>query len=249
MKQITALMLLITTTTLIAGWGNNERYKETREDIIDADRNLIEVDGGTNGGVSVMGWDRNEIKVTAEITTWARTEREAEAMAAAISIDYGQTIHAKGPSMGRKQGWSVSFALHVPYESNLDLRAHNGGISIGDVTGEIDFKTLNGGVSLDNLAGDVRGRTTNGGVRVTLTGKTWQGNGLDVETTNGGIRMSVPADYSADLETGTVNGGINIDFPVTVSGKITKRLVTSLGKGGALIRVKTTNGGVKINQI
>ena len=250
MRKSFALILLVWTASALAGgWGDNERFRETREETIAADRNLIWVDGGTNGGVSVEGWDRNEIKVTAKVSVWAKTREDAESMAAEIEIDLGDKIHAVGPDMGRKQGWAVSFELMVPRESNLELRAHNGGISIENVTGTMDFKTLNGGIHLRGLAGDVQGRTTNGGLKITLDGSTWQGAGLDVETTNGGIVMDVPADYNADLETGTVNGGINIDFPVTVSGRITKRLVTSLGDGGALIRIKTTNGGVKIREI
>ena len=54
--------------------------------------------------------------------------------------------------------------------------------------------------------------------------------------------------YSAHLETGTVNGGVDIDFPVTVQGKIGRRITTDLGKGGATIRLITTNGGVDIRQ-
>ena len=63
------------------------------------------------------------------------------------------------------------------------------------------------------MSGDVHGRTSNGGVDVDLDGATWQGEGLDVETSNGGVRLRMPEQYSARLEAGTVNGGINVDFP------------------------------------
>jgi hypothetical protein len=71
---------------------------------------------------------------------------------------------------------------------------------------------------------------------------------LDVKTTNGGIVMSVPANYSAHLETGTVNGSLQIGFPVTVQGNITRELAVNLGSGGPTIRARTTNGGVRINR-
>ena len=94
----------------------------------------------------------------------------------------------------------------------------------------------------------MRGRTTNGGVEAELTGDTWEGTGLDLETTNGGVRLRIPEDYSARLETGTVNGGIDIDFPVTVQGRIGREFSTTLGGGGPLLRAETTNGHVRISR-
>ena len=79
---------------------------------------------------------------------------------------------------------------------------------------------------------------------------TWDGRGMDVETTNGGLTMYVPDGYNARLETGTVNGGIDLDFPITIQGRMTRRnITTELGDGGPLIRAPTTNGGVRIRRI
>jgi DUF4097 and DUF4098 domain-containing protein YvlB len=83
---------------------------------------------------------------------------------------------------------------------------------------------------------------------VELEGANWEGETLDVKTTNGGIVMSVPENYSAHLETGTVNGHLSVDFPVTVQGRISKELAVNLGSGGATVRAMTTNGGVRIKR-
>jgi len=98
------------------------------------------------------------------------------------------------------------------------------------------------------VGGDVRGATTNGGLQIELDGARWSGTGLDARTTNGGVTVSVPRGYSAELETSTVNGGFDIDFPVTVQGLIGHTLRTTLGDGGPTIRAVTTNGGVRITQ-
>ena len=116
------------------------------------------------------------------------------------------------------------------------------------MTGRIEFSALNGGVNLSRVGGDVRGATTNGGLNVELSGARWEGEALDVSTTNGGVSMSIPENYSAHLETGTVNGRLNVDFPVTVQGEITRELAVNLGSGGATIRAMTTNGGVSIRR-
>src|SRR2546428_12573332 len=76
-----------------------------------------------------------------------------------------------------------------------------------------------------------------------MQGDHWDGAGLDVETHNGGVRLTLPATYSAELETGTTNGRISIDFPVTVQGRIDRHLTATLGAGGPKDRAITTNGG------
>ncbi|HYN23842.1 MAG TPA: hypothetical protein VES69_02230 [Pyrinomonadaceae bacterium] len=209
----------------------------------------ITVDARKNGGVSVKGWDRSEVLVRARIQTSASTQSEADDLAKQIRIETGGgKIFAEGPENRRDYHWDVSYEIFVPRRSDLSLEAYNGGISIADVSGRIEFTGHNGGVVLKRVGGLVRGGTTNGGVVVELDGARWDGETLDVKTTNGGIVMSVPENYSAHLETGTVNGHLSVDFPVTVQGRITRELAVNLGSGGPTVRATTTNGGVKIKR-
>jgi hypothetical protein len=229
-------------------WGRDrEQFCDVREQTIPA-RSSIRVDGRDNGGIEVIGWDRNEILVRSKIQAQAGTQAEAKEMADAIKIDVGDEIRADGPSTRWRSSWSVSYEIHVPRKANLDLTANNGGITISQVDGRIEFETTNGGVSLTGVAGNVRGSTSNGGVDVELTGDRWVGEGLDVRTSNGGVELAIPESYNARLETGTVNGGMNIQFPITVQGRIDRRLTTQLGTGGPLVRVTTTNGGVTLRR-
>ncbi len=209
----------------------------------------ITVDARKNGGVSVKGWDRNEVLVRARIQTSASTQSEADDLAKQIRIETGGgKIFAEGPENRRDYHWDVSYEIFVPRRTDLSLEAYNGGISIADVSGRIEFTGHNGGVVLKRVGGLVRGGTTNGGLVVELDGARWDGETLDVKTTNGGIVMSVPENYSAHLETGTVNGHLSVDFPVTVQGRITRELAVNLGSGGPTVRATTTNGGVKIKR-
>jgi hypothetical protein len=229
--------------------GNEgEEYCEVREYTLDA-RDRLSVDATPNGGISVEGWDRNEILVRAKVHARARSESDAVEMSREIDIGVGSTIEADGPRTGRNEGWSVSFRIYVPTNTSLDLKSTNGGIGITDVYGDIEFKTTNGGVHLERLAGDVYGRTTNGSLKIVLDGSGWEGDGMDVRTTNGGVRVTIPENYNAHLETGTVNGSFQIDFPVTVSGRIDRRnFNVDLGSGGKTIKVSTTNGGVVVER-
>ena len=128
----------------------------------------------------------------------------------------------------------------------LEVSTVNGAISLEGVTGPVVLNTVNGGIRLTEVAGDVHAETTNGGVSATLSGTTWQGAGLDLRTTNGGVTLEIPRGYNARLETGTTNGGFSTDFPITIQGSLGRRITTTLGKGGPMIRATTVNGGVRI---
>jgi Toastrack DUF4097 len=231
-------------------WGGDRAsHCVIKEQMVAAPGGTITVDGRKNGGVTVKGWDRNEIFVRAKIQTWADTDAEAQALAGQIRIEIGgANIHAEGPETRDHHGWAVSFEVSAPRNSNLSLKAHNGGIGVTDVRGQIEFSTLNGGVTLRRLAGNVKGETMNGGLSIDLAGAGWDGGGMDVRTTNGGVTLSIPENYSAHLETGTVNGGLKTDFPITLQGEVKRELSLDLGGGGQTIRAVTTNGGVSIKR-
>lgn len=232
-------------------WSSDKSVShcEIKEQTLPASGDTIAVDGRRNGGVSIKGWERNEILLRARVQTSGPTEAEAIELAKQITIETaGLKIFASGPEARDDRWWSVSYEVFVPQRSNLSLTTKNGGISISDVNGRLEFRAQNGGVNLRRVGGTVRGGTTNGGLNVELAGDRWDGEALDVSTTNGGVSMSIPENYSAHLETGTVNGHLSIDFPVTVQGDITRELSANLGSGGATIRAMTTNGGVKIRR-
>ena len=222
---------------------------EMREQNLGAPRGTIQIDPGVNGGVSVSGWDGADVLVRARIETAADTDSDARAMTSQIRIaSGGGNIQATGPETDSRHHWSVSYEIFAPRQSDIQAKAHNGGIKIADLRGNIEFDTVNGGVTLTRLSGEVHGRTTNGGLTVELAGDRWDGRGMDVTTTNGGVKMNVPSNYSAHFETATVNGGVKVDFPVAVQGRLTKEMSFDVGQGGATIKVTTTNGGVQIKR-
>jgi hypothetical protein len=228
--------------------GGDDRYErhcEIRELTLAAGR--IEVDAAPNGGIEVRGEKRSDVSLRAKVVAQAESIEDARALAAEVRIETSGVIRAVGPESRRHRHYWVSYELVVPEAAEMRLDTMNGGISLEDVKGSVEFKTVNGGVTIDRAAGSLRGRTTNGGVNVSLEGASWEGEGLDVETTNGGVRLKVPAAYNARLVTGTVNGGLEVDFPVTVQGKINRRLDVTLGRGGPTVRATTTNGGVVIS--
>ena len=234
-------------------WNNGDKVStsELRELTVAANGRL-EVDGARNGGISVRGENRSDVLVRACVQTWGSSEQEAKSLASSVRINTGSVIKADAPD---ETNWSVSYEIRAPRNSNLALRAMTGGISIKSIDGDIDVNTVNGGVSIADAAGTVRGRTTNGGLNVMLVGSGWKGSGLDLQTTNGGVNLSLPSDFAANVEAGTTNGGFSSDFPgLQVEkqgdhryGPQPKKVAASINGGGAPVRVVTMNGGIRIS--
>ncbi len=208
---------------------------------------------GMNGGVEIVGWDRDSVAISARIQVNARTEDDAQAVAKDIRIEAaGRSIRAIGPSaMGRRQSWSVTFVVYVPRRTDLTLATHNGPLCVIGVSGQMDLSTQNGPLSLEGVGGDVRARAQNGPLTVRLIGARWDGAGLDAETMNGPAVLRIPEGYNAKVDFGTVNGPMDVGFPltVTINGRVTDRISTTLGSGGPPVRVVTTNGPMSVRRL
>jgi DUF4097 and DUF4098 domain-containing protein YvlB len=229
-------------------WDDDERACDVRTLTLPQAQSL-NVDGRQNGSVTVHGWDKPQIQVIAMVEAHARTESDAQALAKEVTVQTtGASIRAEGPYTRNRNSWSVSYEVYVPRHTNLDLVASNGGVSVDGVDARMELRSTNGGLHLTDVAGDVRGTTTNGGVSAELSGRGWSGAGLNLRTTNGGVRLTIPENYSANLETGTEHGSISSDIPITVHGRLNRMISTEIGNGGAPISVTTPNGGVSIRR-
>jgi DUF4097 and DUF4098 domain-containing protein YvlB len=261
--RITLLALLLATGGMVTPMAGQDAQDWCREDGRDGDREqvcevrqftlaptagVLSVEG-TNGGIEVAGQARGDVLVLAKVTARADTLARARQIAGAVKVDASlDRVSADGPRTEDGDGWSVSYRLAVPRALNLSLKTTNGGIVIQDVDSKVEFRTVNGGVKLRRLDGDVRGQTTNGGVDVELEGTGWLGEGLDVATTNGGVKLLIPEHYSAQLEAQTNNGGLSLDVPGAPQNRRNRHAAVQLGSGGAPIRVRTSNGGIRVSR-
>lgn len=228
--------------------GQRAVHCEVRTERIPAPATLT-VDGGTNGGASVHAWDGSDVRISARIQARARSEGAAEALARQVRIETsGGTVRAEGPPREEGTGWSVVYEILVPRRQNLAVETRNGPVSVEGVHGRMRLSTQNGPVSLRRLGGDVSARLKNGPVTVELEGSRWEGAGLDVETRNGPVRLTLPERYSAELEVGTTRGPVRVDLPLREGYRSGKQIRTTLGSGGAPIRVVTTNGPLTVER-
>lgn len=229
----------------VSGDGSQARFCETRDLTMPAPAGqTLTIDGSPNGGVAVKGWDGTDVRIRATIQVWGGSQEQAQTQAHNVKITAaGTTLQANGGGHT-----SVSFEVFVPRRMALAVTTLNGGISLSGLQGTVSFRTQNGGVSLADLGGQVTGKTANGGLSIRLSGRQWQGEGLDVSTANGGITWHLPAGYSAQFFTSTSGGSIETTLPTSKPQGRYREVKTTLGAGGQPVKAVTTNGGITIEQ-
>ena len=216
-----------------------------------AARDLLTVRPGQNGAVQIIAEDRRDLEVHTRIQASADSRGDAADVLRRIVVEYGSTVTTRGPNRDDDEHWAASFIIYVPRNTNLDLETRNGPISVKNVVGKMELSAHNGPIQLSGVGGDVRANAQNGPLQVRLTGTRWNGAGLDAETQNGPVQLTIPETYNALLETGTVNGPVETDFPINITLNARhnwKRFTTKLGDGGARVRVVTTNGPLSLRR-
>src|SRR5580704_11693804 len=122
-------------------------------------------------------------------------------------------------------------------EGIMRLRTSNGSIRTSRVRGDLDASTTNGGIDIEDLDGPATIRTTNGrvtaeGIRGALQASTSNGSiharlvkpephrPVRLQTTNGGIDLTMDSLVDNEVRASTSNGGITVKLPATVDARI-----------------------------
>jgi DUF4097 and DUF4098 domain-containing protein YvlB len=134
-------------------------------------------------------------------------------------------------------------------EGDARVVSSNGHIRADGLRGSLDANTSNSGITARLDAGrTVRLDTSNGSVDLTLP-KTFS-NDVHVNTSNASITLRMPFEPNARVAARTNNSSITSDFPVRAEGTFGKdRLEGTLGSGGPLIDLVTSNGGIRLSRM
>ena len=147
---------------------------------------------------------------------------------------------------------------------HVRARSTNGSATICNVVGRVEVATTNAKVCCQCICGALSARSSNGKIEI-------EGHrgGVKASTSNGLIRASFDALENGGIELATSNGRIVLDLPQVVDAEVDirvdngvirndrelcgasreshGRVVGRLGKGGALIKLRTSNGSVNIH--
>jgi DUF4097 and DUF4098 domain-containing protein YvlB len=123
----------------------------------------------------------------------------------------------------------------------------SGSVTVRDATATtMSFDTGSGAVEGTGLAADVVGVDTGSG-EVDLA-FTRAPRDINIDTGSGGVTLTVPANFSAQVNISTGSGGIDLDFPVQVSRWERDAVRGTIGDGTGRLTVETGSGGIRIRK-
>jgi hypothetical protein len=180
------------------------------------------------GPITVTGWDRPQIEVSATPRQdWVQVEIEQH-----DGKVIARTVHEQ--SRGKWMNWFdgsrspyVEYAVNVPHTSDLELKNVEGPITVRHCQGKIRVQNVDGQVTLDHTKGDIRAETVNGPLAAnhvdgyanlkTVNGKLGLQesalSGLSAQTVNGKIKAAAAWDADAQISLHTVNGDCDLTVP------------------------------------
>lgn len=142
----------------------------------------------------------------------------------------------------------LSYVVRLPAGVRINAETVNGGVTVNAIDAAATVETVNGDIRVESaIAGSLT--TVNGRITGTFTRATWDGT-LNVETVNGSVDLTFPANLSAVVSGETVNGSISSpDFPVTITGKWgPKSFRGTIGSGGRELNIETVNGSITLRK-
>ncbi|HLG97007.1 MAG TPA: DUF4097 family beta strand repeat-containing protein [Bryobacteraceae bacterium] len=153
---------------------------------------------------------------------------------------------------------------------DLFVETSNGRIEAEEVSGNASLHTSNGAVRADASTGSFEASTSNGGINVRLR-DTAMGSPIRLHSSNGRIELTLDSKQLPDVHASTSNSSIVVRLPASTNARVRaytshspvssefselqanherhgsrSELDGTIGKGGPLLSLETTNGPIKI---
>lgn len=155
-------------------------------------------------------------------------------------------------------------------KGDLDASTSNGAVELKDFAGAALVRTSNGSITADGVRGHLEAATSNGAIEaqiletaperpirvestngsIHLTLGQLRNNDVIASTSNGLIAVRLPANVNARLDASTSNARISCEFELTArTGDSKSRLEGVIGSGGPLLKLRTSNGSIRLSRL
>lgn len=204
------------------GWFNSEKAPKFVVEV--PSRADVEVDTG-GGSVSVRSLDGN----------------------VAVDTSGGSILVEKVRGNARLDTAGGSIKVEG-LEGSVLADTSGGSIRIAGVTGDIKADTSGGSIALEAIAGLVDADTSGGSISASFLKGNNRGGRL--ETSGGSIRVALDPAIDLRIDAEASGGGVSSDIELTTTTtKSRSHLSGAMGKGGAVLRVETSGGSIRIEPL
>lgn len=227
--------------------------------------------GAPTGSITVEGWPKNEIDLTADIQVQGATEDDMARLSGITGFilddDSNHTslvtvgTHDKAymkrtgknfPKQLLSLPWRIDYKLRVPQVVDLEINGGSGAISVSGVEGALRLNSPQGEVTL-SLTGRVANITIGAGtLNLIIPARSWRGSGADIQLAVGKLNLQLPPGFSGDIDADILRTGKIVNaygLEARERNSISdKSLRGRAGSGGAYLKFTVGDGEIHIDK-
>jgi len=234
----------------------------------------VSVTGAPNGSISIEGWDKAEIEVSAEIEMQAATEADLMQLETVNSFvidqgfnstrivsvgtfdkEYMKRTAKKFPKALLGMPFKIDYKIKVPRYCDLDITGGDGDFTLSGVDGEVFVKYLKSNAKINLIGGSLQATFGTGTVDIKIPTRSWRGRFADVQLATGTMNVQLPLSFNAEIEAAVLRSGqIENTFgelkPKTRNIKFTEKSISAkAGNGGVPLKFTVGDGTLKISEV
>ena len=228
--------------------------------------------GAPRGSVTVEGWTRNEVELTANIELKAPTEADLDQLALVNTFVFDEDLNhisvlttgihdrvfmkraAKNfPKKLLNLPWKIDYRLRVPSNTDLEINAGHGPVKLSGVEGSMRLTATESETAVTATGGVLSTTVTFGVITLIVPSRSWRGSGADIRIASGTINVDLPPGFSGDIDAEILRTGKIVNtYEGLVSREkpgITERVVRARsGAGGPYFKFTVGDGMVNIRK-
>ncbi|HYV10500.1 MAG TPA: hypothetical protein VE980_06380 [Pyrinomonadaceae bacterium] len=225
------------------------------------------------GNVTVEGWSRNEVELTADIELQGPTEADLDQLATVNTFVFDEDLNhlsvlttgthdraymkkaAKNfPKKLLNLPWKIDYRLRVPINTDLEVNAGHGALKLSGVEGALRLSATEGDTSLSLTGGTVTTTVAAGSITLNIPARSWRGAGADIRIASGTINVDLQPGFSGDIDAEVLRTGKIVNTFEGLASRekpgITERTVRArAGAGGAYFKFTVGDGTVNIRRV
>lgn len=228
--------------------------------------------GAPNGSISIEGWARNEVDITAEIELRADTEANLDllAMVNNVVVDddvnhiqvlstgthdkvFMRSVAKKFPKALLGLPWKVDFRIRVPLMTDLEVNAGRGPITIAGVEGNVRVSAAESVANLNMTGGVLSTIISVGKVNLEIPARSWARGSGEIRLAAGEIVVTIPNGFSGDFEAEVLRLGKIVNSYEGLESRerqspTANKMNLRAGAGGASFNLTVGDGTITIQK-
>ena len=232
----------------------------------------VTIVGAPDGSISIQGWPRNEVSISADIQLRGDSEQDLAQLAAVNGFiiddeanhiriltigthdkEFMRANAKKFPKTLLGLPWKIDYKIRVPMSTDLDISAGRGPITLSGVEGDIRLSATESETKLNLSGGVVSATVAKGTLSLNVLEKSWRRGGADLRVAFGEINVELPAGFNGDIDAEILRTGQIVDGYGGLEsrekpGITAQKMKARSGSGGAFFQFTIGDGTVNIRK-